>query len=91
MGEGGFDERGWAVEGMKDSDPLGGENRLEICESVFEGVGNGESIGSILAAYDEIDVEDGGWVIGELAAKVLEGEAQSDSEKERSLEKFFMG
>ena len=82
MGEGGFGERGWAVEGMKDRDPFGGQTGLEIGEGVFEGVSNGERIGSILADCGEIDAEDGGWVIGELVAKVLEGEAESDSEVE---------
>ena len=53
MGEGGYDERGWAVEVMKNSDPFGGENGGENCESVFEGVGNGERIGTVWAAYDE--------------------------------------
>ena len=94
MGEGGFGERGWAVEGMKDRDPFGGQTGLEIGEGVFEGVSNGERIGSILADCGEIDAEDGGLVIGELVAKVLEGEAESDSEEEEEeglLEKFFHG
>lgn len=98
IGEGGFDERGWSMEAIKDLDVFSGENGLEIGEGVFEGVGNGESIGTVLAdhgdehagvAHDESGPESG--FGGELnsgeVAEANDGRAIADDD----FAKFFWG